>query len=78
MFRRIVSTVFHAAVVLVAAAVAIWLTITGQTLQIGGLLLAMGAILAAVIFGFRLAEGFEPDRLSIWAGPVWSIRPAAP
>jgi hypothetical protein len=76
--RRIVFAVFHAAVVLVATAVAVWLTITGHTLQIGGLLLAMGAVLGAVMFGFRLAEGLEPDLLSIWAGPVWSIRPAAP
>jgi hypothetical protein len=22
------------------------------------------------MFGFRLAEGFGPDRLSIWAGPL--------
>lgn len=78
MFRRIASTIFHTAVVLVATAVAVWLTITGHTLQIGGLLIAMGAILGAVIFGFRLAEGFGPDHLSIWAGPVWSIRPRAP
>jgi len=78
MFRRIASTVFNAAVVLVATTAAIWLTITGHTLQIGGLLLAVGAILGAVMFGFRLAEGLGPGRLSIWAGPVWSIRPVAP
>ena len=78
MFRTIASTIFNTAVVLIATAVAVWLTITGYTLQIGGLLLAMGAILGAVMSGFRLAEGFGPDRLSIWAGPVWSIRPAPP
>ena len=78
MLNRIVSTVFTAAVVLVATAVAVWLTITGHTLQVGGLLMAMGAMLGAVMFGFRLAEGFGPDRLSIWAGPLWSIPPAAP
>jgi hypothetical protein len=77
MFRRIVSTVFNAVVVLVAMAAAVWLTITGHTLQIGGLLLAMWGILGAVMFGFRLAEGFGPDHLSIWAGPVWLIRPPA-
>ena len=75
MFRRFASTVFNAAVVLIATAATVWLTITGHTLQIGGLLLAMGASLGAVMFGFRLAEGFGPDRLSIWAGAVWSIRP---
>lgn len=78
MLNRIASTVFTAAVVLVATAVAVWLTITGHTLQVGGLLMAMGAILGAVMFAFRLAEGFGPDRLSIWAGPLWSIPPAAP
>jgi len=36
----------------------------------------MGAVLATVIFGFLLADGLGPDRLSIWAGPLWSIRPA--
>jgi MFS-type transporter involved in bile tolerance (Atg22 family) len=77
MFKRIAFTVFNAAVALVGAAAAVWLTISGHTLEIGGLLLAMGAILGAVIFGFRLAEGFGPDHLSIWAGPLWSIRPAA-
>ncbi len=78
MFRQFASTMFSAAVVLVGTAAAVWLTITGHTLQIGGLLLAMGAILGAVMFGFRLAEGYAPDRLSIWARPVSSIGPVAP
>ena len=77
MLKAITSTVFNATVVLVAAATAVWLTVTGHTLQVGGLLLAMGAILGAVMYGFRLAEGFGPDRLSIWAGPVWSLRSSA-
>jgi hypothetical protein len=74
MLTKITSTVFNAAVAVLAAAAAAWLALTGHTLQIGGLLLAMGAILAAVIFGFRLAEGFGSDRLSIWVGPLRSIR----
>lgn len=78
MLNRIISTVFTAAAVFVGAAIAVLLTITGHTLQVGGLLMAMGAILGAVMFGFRLAEGFGPDRLSIWAGPLWSIPPEAP
>jgi len=78
MLNRILSTVFTAAVMLVSAAVAVWLTLTGHSLQVGGLLIAMGAILGAVIFGFRLDEGFGPDRLSIWAGPIRAIPPAAP
>ena len=78
MFRTIISTVFHAAVVAVALGVAVWLTTTGHTLQVGGLLLVMGAILGAVMFGFRLAEGFGPDRLSIWAGPLSAMRSSEP
>lgn len=78
MLSRTLSTVFSAAVVLVLATVAVWLTLTGHTLQVGGLLIAMGAILGAAMFGFRLAEGVGPDRLSIWAGPIWAIPPAAP
>lgn len=77
MLKQIVSTVFHAAIVLVALAAAVLLTVTGHTLHIGGLLLFMGAILGAVIFGFRLAEGFGSDELSIWVGPFRSMRPAA-
>ena len=78
MFRKIAITVFNAALILVAAVVAVWLTITGHTLQVGGLLIAMGAVLGAVMFGFRLAEGFGTDRLSIWAGPISAIPPTAP
>ncbi|HZU27490.1 MAG TPA: hypothetical protein VFA04_18320 [Bryobacteraceae bacterium] len=76
MIRTIATTVFNAAVVVIATSVAVWLTVSGYTLQPGGLLLGMGAIFGAVIFGFRLAEGFGPDRLSIWAGPGWSLRSA--
>ena len=78
MLNKISSVIFNTAVVLVATAVAVWLSITGHTLQVGGLLIAMGAILGAVMFGFRVAEGIGPDRLSIWAGPFRSIRPAVP
>jgi len=74
MLNKITSTVFNAAVVVIGTAVAVWLTITGHTLNIGGLLLAMGAVLGAVFFGYRLAEG-GPGRLSIWAGPLWSNPP---
>ena len=76
MSNRIVSTIFNAAVVVIAATVAVWLTITGQTWHIGGLLLMMGGVLGAVMFGFRVAEGVGPDRLSIYAGPVSRVRPS--
>ena len=74
MFKRTAFMLFNAAVVVIAIAAAAWLTLTGHTLQIGGLLMAMSAILTAVIFGFRLAEGPGPDRLSIWTGPFRRAR----
>jgi len=77
MLNKFASTAFNAAVVFIGTAAAVWLTITGHTLNIGGLLLAMGAILGAVFYGYRLAEG-GPGRLSIWAGPVWSNPPTKP
>lgn len=78
MLRQITSAVFHAAVVLIAIPAAVWLTITGHTLQIEGLLLAMGAIFGAVLFGFRLTEGFGTGWNSIWVGPLGLPRPPDP
>ena len=75
MFKTTISTLFHALVVVVATTVAVGLTVTGHTLHVGGLLVAMGAVLGAVLFGFRLTEGFGPDRVSIWAGPLSAVRP---
>lgn len=68
MLTKIISTVFLAAVLLLAIASAMarghWL------------LLALGAVLPALTFGIRLAQGLAPDRrLSIWAGPLWAVRP---
>jgi hypothetical protein len=77
MIKRITSTVFKAAVVVVAAAAAVGFAVTGHTLHIGGLMLATGAILGAVMLGFQVAEGFGSDRLSIWAGPLRSVRSGA-
>lgn len=76
MLQRITSLLFNATVVLGGVALAVWLMLTGHTLLVGGLLVAMAAVLAAVMFGFRLAEGSGPDRLSIWVGPV-PLRSAA-
>jgi hypothetical protein len=74
MLKKITWIVFNAAVALLAVTTAVWLTITGHTLQIGGLLLAMGGFLGAVMFGFRLAEGYDgPGRLSIRAGRLRSV-----
>ena len=72
--NKIVSTIFNAAVVVIAATIAVWLTITGQTLHIGGLLLMMGGVLGAVMFGFRLVDGVGPDQNSIYAGPFSRVR----
>jgi hypothetical protein len=74
MLNKVASFVFNIAVVLIAVATAVWLTVTGQTLHVGGLLLALGSVLGAVMFGFRLSEGLGPDRLSIWVGPLHSVR----
>ena len=74
MFKRITSTLFKAAIVLVAIAAVVVLTVSGHTTQIGGLMLAMWAILGAVLFGFELTESFRSDRLSIWPGPLASVR----
>ena len=76
MLKRTISTLFHALVVVVSTTVAVKLTVTGHTLDVGGLLVAMGAVLGAVFFGFRLTEGFGADRVSIWAGPLSAVRPA--
>ena len=75
MTQKMRSTFFSAAVVLMATAVAVFLTIAGHISLIGGLLLGM-AILGAVMFGFQVAEGLESDRLSTWPKPHGSIRSA--
>lgn len=73
MSNRIASAAFKFSVSLISAALAVWLTVTGHTLLLGGLLMAFVAVLAAVVFGLLYA-GEGKDRLSIWAGPFWSIR----
>ena len=78
MFTKVVSTVFNGAVVVVAAAAAVWLTVTGHTLHIGGLLLMLGSVLAAVIFAFKLVDDLGSGRVSIYAGPLSSVRPRIP
>ena len=42
MLKRTISTLFHALVVVVSTTVAVKLTVTGHTLHVGGLLVAMG------------------------------------
>ena len=67
MLNKITSTSFLVVVLLLATA--------GALAHGHWLLLALGAVLAATGFGFRVAEGLAPDRsLSIWAGPLWAIQ----
>ena len=72
MFKKIAWTVFNGGVVLVSMAAVVWLTVTGHTLLVEGLLLGFGSVLAAVFFALRLAEGVGSDQLSIWVGPFAS------
>ncbi|HLJ15773.1 MAG TPA: hypothetical protein VKV15_14840 [Bryobacteraceae bacterium] len=78
MLNKIISIGFNTTVFAGAIAGAVWLTVTGHTLLLEGLLLGLGAILAAIVFGFRLADGPGHDCPSIWAGPLWAIRPTQP
>jgi hypothetical protein len=73
MFKYVTWALFNTAAIIAASGTAVWLTVTGHTLQIGGLLLAMGGVMAAVLLAFGLAGGYGPGELSIWAGPLRSI-----
>jgi hypothetical protein len=70
MLNEITSTIFNAMAVAVAIAVAVWLAIAGYAWQVEGLMLAMGAMLGAIVFAFRVSESAASGRLSIWAGPL--------
>ena len=74
MLNKISSTIFNAVGIVVATGALVWLAVTGHAWQVEGLLLVMGAILGAVIFGFRLSEGAETHHPSLWAGPLGSLR----
>lgn len=74
MFNKFTSIAFNASVATAGAALTVWLMITGHTLLIGGLLVALAAAVGTVFFAFRLADGAEKDELSIWAGPLMPLR----
>jgi len=78
MLNKITSTIFNVAALLTGVAATAALVITGHMAYTGGFLLSMGAILGAILFGFRLAEGSGTDRLSIWVGPLRPMRPTPP
>lgn len=68
MRKRIISTSFLAVMLLATAS---------AMAKDHWLLLALWVILAATVFGVRIAKGLAPDRrLTIWAGPLWAMRPA--
>jgi hypothetical protein len=53
MFKCVTWAIFNAVAITAATGTAVWLTITGHTLQIGGLLLAMGGVMARQAAGLR-------------------------
>jgi hypothetical protein len=71
--KYVTWAIFDAVAITAATGTGVWLTITGHTLQIGGLLLAIGGVMAAVLLTFRLAGGYGPGELSIWAGRLRSL-----
>ena len=70
MLNKITTTLFNALAVAVAAGVACWLAVAGYAWQVEGLMLAMGAILGAIVFSFRVSESVASEGVSIWAGPL--------
>jgi hypothetical protein len=77
MLNKITSIIFRFTVLVLATGVAVWLVAAGHIVLMSGLLMTMGATLAAIVFGFRVAEGFGNDSLSIRVGPPGPYRPAA-
>jgi hypothetical protein len=63
------NQLFNLAVMAIALGGSVWLVAGESALFIEILLLLNGALLAALVFGFRLAEGSNPQSLSIWTGP---------
>ena len=70
MLQNILRKLFDLAVMAIALGGSVWLVAGESALFIEILLLLNGALLAALVFGFRLAEGFNPPSLSIWTGLV--------
>jgi hypothetical protein len=70
MLQNILRKLFDLAVMAIALGGSVWLVAGESALFIEILLLLNGALLAALVFGFRLAEGSNPQSLSIWTGPV--------
>ena len=73
MLKRLTWIAFNAIGIIAATGTAVSLILTGHTLHIGGLLLAMGGVVGTILLAFRLAGGYGPGELSIWAGPFRSL-----
>ena len=73
-FKRVTWAIFNAVAVTAAGGTAVRLTVTGHTLQIGGLLLAVGSIIAAVLLqpGGRLRHRRTFD---LGRAPLRSVEP---
>lgn len=70
MWQNILRKLFNLAVMAIALGGSVWLVAGGSPLFIEILLLVNAGLLAALVFGFRIAEDSDPNGLSIWTGPV--------
>jgi len=74
MLKWVTWAAFNTVAIIAATGMAVWLTLTGHTVQIGGLFFAIAGVLTTVRFAFRLAGAYGPGELSIWAGPFSSLQ----
>ena len=70
MLQNILRKLFNLGLMAIALGGSVWLVAGGSPLFIEILMLVNAGLLAALVFGFRLAESSEPHKLSIWTGPV--------
>lgn len=75
MLQNILGNLFNLAVMAIALGWSVWLVAGPSALFIEILLMVNGALLAALVFGFRLGEGSNQS-LSIWTGPARRRRAA--
>jgi len=70
MLQNVLRKMLNLAVMAIALGGSAWLVAGGSPLFIEFLMLVDAGLLAALVFGFRIAEGSDPHGLSIWTGPV--------
>jgi hypothetical protein len=61
---------FNVTVLTAALGGSVWLIAGGAPWFIENLLLVKAGLLAAIVFAFKIADSSDPERLSIWTGPV--------